>query len=181
MKIKYTIMFTIIGILVGFISSPALAKDPFQRQDRQKDRIQQGIKSGEITRHELLRLKNEQKRIRRYTQKAVRDGRLSRHERRTIDRMQDKAGQHIYKAKHNRNYQHRGHNRYDRQYRYNSHGKYNRHYRYDRQYRYYDKDRCNRSHRRYSGRYPSHSDGYYFSGTWYEPGGFFSFSTGGKW
>lgn len=181
MKLKYIILFIIIGMLVSFSSNPVSAKDPFQRQDRQKDRIRQGIKSGELTRHEMIKLKNEQKRIRQYTKRAVRDGHLSRSERRTIDRMQDRAGRHIYKAKHNRHYRHRSNNWYDQGHRYGSHDKYNRTHRYNRHHRRTDRNQCDRSYRGSYRRYRSHLDSYYFSGTWHEPGGFFSFSTGGKW
>ncbi len=183
MNTKKIMVLIVFGVLVFLFSSTTWAKDPFQRQNRQKNRIQDGIKSGEITRHELFRLKNEQKRIRQYSRRVARDGRMSRHEKRTIASMQERAGKHIYEAKHNRHYQHRTNYRNDRHNRRNPHQKYNQYRKYDQhhRYHYHGRDRCYRSHRGHSKGYSSHGTGYYFSGAWNEPGGFFSFSTGGRW
>ncbi len=166
MKAKKISILIISGLLVLLFSTTTWARDQSQnRQYNQRNRIKQGLESGKITKHENKKLQKEQQRIRQYTRKAGRDGEFTRHEKRTIARMRDRAGKHIYKAKHNRpnrnynNYFNYKHNKY------HSHGS----------------NRCYRSHcGHYSGYYP-YIDGFHFSGTWFEPGGFFSFSTGGEW
>lgn len=72
------------------------------RQMKQSNRITDGLKSGEITHRELVRLNKEQWRIQQAIRKAWADGRLKPHERRRIHRLQDRASKHIYRHKHNR-------------------------------------------------------------------------------
>lgn len=85
------------------ISSPAWAQDPFQHvQKKQIKRIAKGVENGEITNKEHFKLTQEQNRIRGARRQAMADGRLSPGERRHLRQMQEKASEHIYKAKHNR-------------------------------------------------------------------------------
>lgn len=72
-----------------------------QRQVRQQQRIEHGIKKGEITRSELKQLKKEQRQISKFKQRAQRDRYITRHEARRIDRLQNRASQNIYRYKHN--------------------------------------------------------------------------------
>jgi hypothetical protein len=72
-----------------------------RRSDKQTGRIQQGIRSGQITRPEARQLSREQRRIGRAYDRALSDGRLNRHERRHLDKMQERANRHIYRFKHN--------------------------------------------------------------------------------
>ncbi|UCG11393.1 MAG: hypothetical protein JSU72_12685 [Deltaproteobacteria bacterium] len=80
-----------------------------KRQIRQQKRIARGVRSGEITDREYIRLNREQARIQRAKRGAREDGRSSLRERRKLNRMQDRASKHIYRAKHNRklHYNHR--------------------------------------------------------------------------
>jgi len=55
-----------------------------ERQDRQQHRIEQGYRSGDLTRNEARRLTEGQKRIDRMQAQARRDGHVSEHERRRI-------------------------------------------------------------------------------------------------
>lgn len=71
-----------------------------RRQDMQQHRIEQGIRSGEITRGEAYRLQTEQARIRELERDAKRDGRVDRHEAARIERAQDQASRHIREEKH---------------------------------------------------------------------------------
>jgi len=71
------------------------------RDHRQTQRIRQGIRSGEITRPEARGLKNEQLRIDRAYHRASADGHLNWSERLQLNKMQDRASRHIYRAKHN--------------------------------------------------------------------------------
>jgi hypothetical protein len=65
------------------------------RQDRQADRIEDGRRSGSITWREGLKLRAEQRRIKRVEQNFRSDGHLDRQERRILTNMQDNASSHI--------------------------------------------------------------------------------------
>lgn len=71
-----------------------------RREDRQHDRIAQGIRSGELTRHEAQRLMAEQRMIRQEERRYKADGVLSDWERRDLQRDLDAAGRHIYEQSH---------------------------------------------------------------------------------
>jgi len=73
-----------------------------KRQNRQADRIYQGIKTGKITRREYKRLMREQARIDQAEKRAKRDGRITKREHEKLNWMQKKASDNIYEAKHNR-------------------------------------------------------------------------------
>jgi len=71
-----------------------------QRQFNQEMRIQQGVRTGEITRHEYHRLQTEQARIRQMERQAKADGYVSAAERSRINAAQTTASRHIYQEKH---------------------------------------------------------------------------------
>jgi hypothetical protein len=73
-----------------------------RRERNERERIAQGIRSGELTRREAARLRSEQFRIRAYEARARSDGGLNRRERYRLDRMLDRAGRDIYRQKHDR-------------------------------------------------------------------------------
>jgi len=68
----------------------------------QQARIEQGVRSGELTRHEKRQLKRQQRRIRRDKKKAAADGVVTKAEKRKIRREQRRADRNIYRKKHNR-------------------------------------------------------------------------------
>jgi hypothetical protein len=70
------------------------------RQQTQKSRIQQGVKSGELTKLEARRLAKEQRMVNRYEQKARSDGKISGREYVKLQTMQNHASQSIFKQKH---------------------------------------------------------------------------------
>jgi Skp family chaperone for outer membrane proteins len=70
------------------------------RQHHQRDRIQQGMRSGELTRREAGRLAHEQRDIRQLEREYRADGGLTGGERRDLHREQNQASQHIYDQKH---------------------------------------------------------------------------------
>jgi len=72
------------------------------RQIKQQKRIHQGLKSGELTKKEALRLEREQRRIQKTKQEALEDGELTQKERLRLERRQNKANKHIYRFKHNK-------------------------------------------------------------------------------
>lgn len=84
------------------LSKQALIK---QRQVKQEQRIQQGIKSGELTRREIRRLQKQQLKIAKEKRHALRDKVITDREYRRITILQDKANRAIYAKKHNRSKQ----------------------------------------------------------------------------
>jgi CRISPR/Cas system-associated endoribonuclease Cas2 len=71
-----------------------------QRQQNQRERIQQGVKSGELTRRETGRLAEEQRDIRQLERGYKSDGTLTDAERRDLQHEQDQASRDIYRQKH---------------------------------------------------------------------------------
>jgi uncharacterized membrane protein YebE (DUF533 family) len=69
-------------------------------QANQERRIQQGVRSGELTRGEYSRLEAEQARIRQMERQAKADGYVSPAERARIREAQNQASKHIYQEKH---------------------------------------------------------------------------------
>lgn len=70
-------------------------------QYNQHRRIQQGVRSGQLTRPEAAHLRVQQAKIRNYKTMAMADGRITPAERRLIHKEQAKANHNIYRAKHN--------------------------------------------------------------------------------
>jgi uncharacterized membrane protein YebE (DUF533 family) len=69
-------------------------------QANQERRLQQGLRSGELTRGEYTRLEGEQARIRQMERQAKADGYVSPAERARIRDAQGEASRHIYQEKH---------------------------------------------------------------------------------
>ena len=72
------------------------------REQNQQSRIHDGVKDGELTRHEAKGLRKEQRHVDHLQKKAKCDGKVSRKEARHIDRAQDKANRDIARQKHDR-------------------------------------------------------------------------------
>ena len=70
------------------------------RQENQKARIEQGVRSGQLTHREAARLRAEQRRIRAEKRLARADGVVTPAERAQIRRDQRRASRHIYRQKH---------------------------------------------------------------------------------
>ena len=101
MKAKTISVIFVTTILALMWCSAAWADRSTIREYRQTQRVRQGIRSGEITRPEVLRLRKEQRRIDRAYHRASADGHLNRRERQRLDKLQNLASRHIYRAKHN--------------------------------------------------------------------------------
>ena len=78
-----------------------------QRQANQEKRIQQGVRTGSITRQEYRKLETEQAHIRALERSAKRDGHVDRREAARIAAAQNAADRHIYQEKHDANARHR--------------------------------------------------------------------------
>jgi hypothetical protein len=72
-----------------------------RRQQRQQDRIQQGVASGQLTPREARRLQHEQARIRGAEGRMRADGNLSPQERARLNAMQNRSSQDINRLRHN--------------------------------------------------------------------------------
>jgi len=98
---KLTIL-TLIMMISLFISADmAQAGRVGNRQIKQQKRIQQGLKSEELTQNEVLRLEREQCLIQKTKQVILKDGKVTPKERLRLERQQNKANRHIYRLKHN--------------------------------------------------------------------------------
>ncbi|MEP6701990.1 MAG: hypothetical protein ABJB04_03300 [Betaproteobacteria bacterium] len=71
-----------------------------ERQENQKARIQQGVRSGELTPREAGRLRAEQRTIRAEKRLAKADGVVTRAERARLRHHQNNASRHIRRQKH---------------------------------------------------------------------------------
>jgi len=72
------------------------------RQEKQQQRIDQGVASGALTEKEAARLHKEQDRLQKAEDKALADGKVTRKERARLEHRQDRASKHIYRQKHDR-------------------------------------------------------------------------------
>jgi len=71
-----------------------------QTQRNQRERIRQGVQSGQLTNPDARKLKKEQKRIQREKRIAKANGFISKRERKIIKHEQKIASRHIYQKKH---------------------------------------------------------------------------------
>lgn len=90
-------------VAMTFAALPAVA-DPgakFERRiERQASRIDQGVRSGELTRFETITLRAQNNRIARKLRKYCRDRHLDRYERKRLNKMLRNASEDIYAEKH---------------------------------------------------------------------------------
>lgn len=115
--VKFTALVAASTALVmgSFFAVPAMADRIDNRQARQMERINQGVRSGALTRFEATKLRKQQRDIASLERKFERDGRLTRSERATLNKLQNRASRMIRAEKHDtqvrgkRFYRNRGH------------------------------------------------------------------------
>jgi hypothetical protein len=95
----------IAGVLVVASASQADTRRPRDpgvnaRQVQQRERIQQGVASGELTRRETARLRENQRDIRQLERAYKSDGTLTRAERADLHHEQNQASRDIYQQQH---------------------------------------------------------------------------------
>ena len=88
------------AVLTAFVAGPAFADSIDRSQYNQQKRIEQGIRSGQLTRHEAARLEAEQSHIAAMERRAKADGYVDPWERRQIAAAQNRAGRDIFREKH---------------------------------------------------------------------------------
>ena len=86
----------------GVLASTASAGTPGldQRQQNQAQRIRQGVRSGELTRHETRRLVQGQRELRRDERAAKADGVVTAKERAELHREANQQSRRIHRQKH---------------------------------------------------------------------------------
>lgn len=89
--------------LVFITAAIALADEPARRQVNQQQRINQGVRSGELTRAEAARLQRQKADLHRQIARDRADGRgLAPAERARIDAQQDALNRRIARQKHDK-------------------------------------------------------------------------------
>lgn len=95
------------GLLVAAlaITSIAQAQDRTpvinHRQHRQERRINQGVRSGELTRNETRHLRGDERRIGEQRRMAMSEGRMNHAERAHLRHEENRTSRAIYRDKHN--------------------------------------------------------------------------------
>ena len=89
-------------LILTFQSSPSFANRLDQRQDKQEQRIQQGIDKGQLNQNEANRFQNQQNRIQNKEDKFASDGEITRKEKVKLNKMQNKTSRHIFRQKHDK-------------------------------------------------------------------------------
>jgi len=105
MKRLFTLMLFAALAAAAVNANVASANDSTPRVDRrevrQHVRIRQGVRSGELTRREAMRLRMGQRHVDRMELRAKADGRVGPRERMRLERAQNRQSRHIYRLKHN--------------------------------------------------------------------------------
>lgn len=96
MKLKLTFVFI---AFLGLMSAKAQVN---ARQKNQKERAVQGAQSGELTKREAKRIKEQQENVNDYEAKLRSDGELSKKDKAKLDAAQDRTSRSIYRKKHNK-------------------------------------------------------------------------------
>lgn len=109
MNIKTTIVALAIALLPGLAlaqTTPAPSDKAGaridQRQANQQKRIDEGVKSGDLTKRETERLQKNQERIQKMEDKARADGKLTRQEATRIEHAQDRQSKVIAHERHDK-------------------------------------------------------------------------------
>jgi hypothetical protein len=94
-------------VVVSALSSLAMAAEVDRRENRQQERIGQGVESGQLTPGETARLERQEQRIDNQVkaERAANGGHLTPAERAQVNREQNRESRRIYAAKHNARHQ----------------------------------------------------------------------------
>jgi hypothetical protein len=98
-----SVMLAGVALAQSAAPAPAATSTPRidQREANQHARIQQGVKSGQLTRHEARTLHRGQRHVARMENRAKADGVVTPQERHRITRAQNHQSKKIYRLKHN--------------------------------------------------------------------------------
>ncbi|MEM7369081.1 MAG: hypothetical protein AAF587_10820 [Bacteroidota bacterium] len=97
-----TTIFALFSIaFVGTAAAQSTSKIAKEQINQQK-RIHQGVRSGQLTKAEVIQLEKQQKKVQQHKKAAKADGKVTRRERRAIKAHQKAASRNIYHQKHDR-------------------------------------------------------------------------------
>tara|TARA_B100001173_G_scaffold68939_1_gene58569 strand:- start:460 stop:774 length:315 start_codon:yes stop_codon:yes gene_type:complete len=88
-------------LTAGLVNAQTQTKKVNQRQGNQKERVAQGVKSGELTKKETKNLARQQRDIKRTKRAAKSDGVVTKKERAVINQKQNAASRNIKRKKNN--------------------------------------------------------------------------------
>jgi len=95
---------TYVALTAGALLSTSVmaqnTQEIIQRDVNQEKRIEQGLKSGELTTKEAAKLERDESRVDKMESKALSDGKLSNAEKRRIEQEQNKVSKEIHREKH---------------------------------------------------------------------------------
>src|SRR3954468_3997910 len=98
MKTSLSVISAALGLAFG---GAAFAQaGTVQRDVNQQQRIEQGLRSGQLTTREASRLENEEGRVERDQARAMKDGKLTPQEKARLQREQNQVSRDIYREKH---------------------------------------------------------------------------------
>lgn len=100
MKLAKTAFVLTAGVLFSVAAFAQTVGTEVQRNANQQERIEQGLKSGELNTREAAKLEREESRVDRMQANALKDGNLSPEEAARINKAQNKVSSDIYNEKH---------------------------------------------------------------------------------
>ena len=95
-----TIIFGLGACVLAARASAQNAADVVQRDVNQQNRIEQGLKSGQLTTKETGKLEREEGRVDRMEANALKNGKMTAAEKQRIERAENKVSKDIYQDKH---------------------------------------------------------------------------------
>ena len=100
----HVVKVAVIGIVALAVAAPAIAQETRvdRRQERQEQRIDQGVKSGALTPRETRKLERGQKHVENLETKAQADGKVTAKEKVRLEHAQDVQSKRIYNQKHDK-------------------------------------------------------------------------------
>jgi hypothetical protein len=100
MKARITRIAALVGLIFAGAAAAQSAGQTIQRDVNQQQRIEQGLKSGELTTREAAGLERQEAKVERDQARALRDGKLSPAEKARLTREQNRVSRDIYREKH---------------------------------------------------------------------------------
>src|SRR5437870_8821766 len=97
---KFTHTAIAAALSLAFCGAAFAQAGTVQRDVNQQNRIEQGLKSGELTTREAAKLEREESRVERDQARAMQDGKLSPAEKARLAREQNRVSRDIYREKH---------------------------------------------------------------------------------
>ena len=90
--------------LVLTLFSVAVSAQQASGENVRRHRIENGVRSGELNKHEMRRLHRDHRSYKMEKRRAFHDGKISRHERHRLHRMKRHQSHELYRYKHNRHH-----------------------------------------------------------------------------